>query len=154
MWLGRTRKLRQEEIWAARLLNRLTGHRFKPLDGWRPPLWRLREVWTLPVPVQNLYRSHLDLQPIYLCLYTSCIPFTLQACHNPLTLLNMPRFQRYPTKTKFCFTSSCFSHLSFLLVLRFFWSCGCQVSGKQSVTVRWQRGTHQDVMMKEMTKHN
>lgn len=34
-------------------------------------------------------RCHLDLQPIHLCLYTSCIPFILQACHNLLTVSNM-----------------------------------------------------------------
>lgn len=108
-----TGKLRQEEIWEARLLNSLAGHRFKPLDGWRPPLWRLRQVRTLPVPVQNLYGSHLDLQPIYLCLYTSCIPFTLQACHNPLTLLNMPRFERYSTENKVLFYVKLFFSFSF-----------------------------------------
>lgn len=71
----------------------LKGHRFKAHDSQRPPLSRCRKARTRPVPAYRFFTGvhwcHLDLQPIYFCLYMSYIPFILQACHNPLTVCNV-----------------------------------------------------------------
>lgn len=85
MWLGRTRKLRQGEIWEARLVNSLTGHRFKPLDGRRPPLWRPNNVRTLPVPVQNLIGAIWIYSP-FAFVYTHLAFLSLCKCATTLWL--------------------------------------------------------------------